>query len=96
MLRDPVCRVEDVFATWAGAPWLCLASWMPASVPQRSEQVRGWTHQSWVHFLYKSNDKNSCVCVSDYEDVRGFVSGGYAELNNNEGSLTSLVCEGRQ
>ncbi|XP_028255906.1 glucokinase regulatory protein isoform X2 [Parambassis ranga] len=27
---------------------------------------------------------------ADYEDVRGFISGGYAELNINEGSLTSL------
>uniref|UniRef100_H3D9U3 SIS domain-containing protein n=1 Tax=Tetraodon nigroviridis TaxID=99883 RepID=H3D9U3_TETNG len=27
---------------------------------------------------------------ADYEDVRGFIAGGYAELNNNEGPLTSL------
>ncbi|XP_041822257.1 glucokinase regulatory protein [Chelmon rostratus] len=27
---------------------------------------------------------------ADYNDVRGFVSGGYKELNNNEGPLTSL------
>nr|XP_046238536.1 glucokinase regulatory protein [Scatophagus argus] len=27
---------------------------------------------------------------ADYEDVRGFISGGYRELNNNEGSLISL------
>ncbi|XP_071320900.1 glucokinase regulatory protein isoform X2 [Trachinotus anak] len=27
---------------------------------------------------------------ADYEDVRGFVSGGYRNLNNNQGPLTSL------
>nr|XP_020447858.1 glucokinase regulatory protein isoform X2 [Monopterus albus] len=27
---------------------------------------------------------------ADYKDVRGFISGGYRELNNNEGPLTSL------
>ncbi|XP_076008483.1 glucokinase regulatory protein [Genypterus blacodes] len=27
---------------------------------------------------------------ADYEDVRGFISGGYRELNNTEGPLTSL------
>uniref|UniRef100_UPI003AB0A12B glucokinase regulatory protein n=1 Tax=Centroberyx gerrardi TaxID=166262 RepID=UPI003AB0A12B len=27
---------------------------------------------------------------ADYEDVRGFISGGYRELNNSEGPLTSL------
>uniref|UniRef100_A0A8D2ZH50 SIS domain-containing protein n=1 Tax=Scophthalmus maximus TaxID=52904 RepID=A0A8D2ZH50_SCOMX len=27
---------------------------------------------------------------ADYEDVRGFTRGGYSELNNNEGPLTSL------
>lgn len=32
-------------------------------------------------------------CVRDHDDVRGFVSGGYGELSNNEGPLSSLVCE---
>ncbi|XP_034533785.1 glucokinase regulatory protein [Notolabrus celidotus] len=27
---------------------------------------------------------------ADFEDVRGFISGGYSELSNNEGPLTSL------
>ncbi|XP_030607993.1 glucokinase regulatory protein [Archocentrus centrarchus] len=27
---------------------------------------------------------------ADYEDVRGFISGGYSELNNSDGPLTSL------
>lgn len=31
------------------------------------------------------------LCLEDYEDIRGFVAGGYAELDNNEGPLTSLV-----
>uniref|UniRef100_A0A3B5A8Q8 Glucokinase regulator n=1 Tax=Stegastes partitus TaxID=144197 RepID=A0A3B5A8Q8_9TELE len=33
------------------------------------------------------------LCVLDYEDVRGFVSGGYRELSNKEGPLTSLGAE---
>lgn len=32
------------------------------------------------------------VCLLDYEDIRGFVSGGYKELGNNEGDLTLMVC----
>lgn len=32
-----------------------------------------------------------CLCPEDYEDIRGFIAGGYVELDNNEGPLTSLV-----
>lgn len=32
-----------------------------------------------------------CFCPEDYEDIRGFIAGGYVELDNNEGPLTSLV-----
>uniref|UniRef100_A0A8P4G7C7 SIS domain-containing protein n=1 Tax=Dicentrarchus labrax TaxID=13489 RepID=A0A8P4G7C7_DICLA len=37
-------------------------------------------------------DASECIPTfgADYEDVRGFVSGGYKELNNNEGPLISL------
>lgn len=31
------------------------------------------------------------LCLEDYEDIRGFIAGGYAELDNNEGPLTCLV-----
>lgn len=36
------------------------------------------------------------LLVQDYNDVRGFVRGGYEALGNNEGPLTSLVREGKQ
>lgn len=32
-----------------------------------------------------------CLCLEDYEDIRGFITGGYVGLDNNEGPLTSLV-----
>ncbi|XP_025758879.1 glucokinase regulatory protein isoform X2 [Oreochromis niloticus] len=37
-------------------------------------------------------DASECTPTfgADYEDVRGFISGGYRELNNNDGPLTSL------
>uniref|UniRef100_A0A672Y4U5 SIS domain-containing protein n=1 Tax=Sphaeramia orbicularis TaxID=375764 RepID=A0A672Y4U5_9TELE len=37
-------------------------------------------------------DASECIPTfgADYNDVRGFISGGYIELNNNEGPLTSL------
>ncbi|XP_069568883.1 glucokinase regulatory protein isoform X1 [Brachyistius frenatus] len=37
-------------------------------------------------------DASECIPTfgADYKDVRGFVSGGYTELNNNEGPLSSL------
>ncbi|XP_030265259.1 glucokinase regulatory protein isoform X2 [Sparus aurata] len=37
-------------------------------------------------------DASECIPTfgADYNDVRGFVSGGYRELNNNEGPLISL------
>lgn len=50
-------------------------------------------------FLFRiaTSDGNCvCVCGTDYEDVRGFIRGGYRELNNNDGPLTSLVCERKQ
>ena len=49
--------------------------------------------------VFHLNDVYSCVCVIllacvlAFEDIRGFVNGGYRELNNNEGPLNSLVCE---
>uniref|UniRef100_A0A8D2ZH62 SIS domain-containing protein n=1 Tax=Scophthalmus maximus TaxID=52904 RepID=A0A8D2ZH62_SCOMX len=39
-----------------------------------------------THSLISTIFSFSC----DYEDVRGFTRGGYSELNNNEGPLTSL------
>ncbi|CAG5866088.1 unnamed protein product [Menidia menidia] len=43
-------------------------------------------------------DASECVPTfgADYEDIRGFISGGYKELSNNEGPLTSLVCEEKE
>ncbi|KAA8579562.1 hypothetical protein FQN60_006655, partial [Etheostoma spectabile] len=40
-------------------------------------------------------DASECIPTfgADYNDVRGFISGGYRELNNNEGPL---VCERKQ
>ncbi|XP_069377374.1 glucokinase regulatory protein isoform X2 [Paralichthys olivaceus] len=40
-------------------------------------------------------DASECIPTfgADFEDIRGFVSGGYRQLHNNEGPLTSL---GRQ
>ncbi|KAM4559861.1 glucokinase regulatory protein isoform 2-T2 [Odontesthes bonariensis] len=37
-------------------------------------------------------DASECIPTfgADYEDIRGFISGGYKELDNNEGPLTSL------
>ncbi|KAM9766912.1 glucokinase regulatory protein [Menidia menidia] len=37
-------------------------------------------------------DASECVPTfgADYEDIRGFISGGFKELSNNEGPLTSL------
>lgn len=39
-------------------------------------------------------DASECVPTfgADYEDVRGFISGGYRELNNNEGPLGPDLC----
>ena len=36
-------------------------------------------------------DRGVCVCVSDYDDIRGFLSGGYEDMGNTEGPLSSLV-----
>ncbi|XP_041834434.1 glucokinase regulatory protein isoform X2 [Melanotaenia boesemani] len=48
----------------------------------------GWGSLSLLGLI----DASECnpTFGADYEDVRGFVSGGYKELNNNEGPLTSL------
>ncbi|XP_031147461.1 glucokinase regulatory protein isoform X1 [Sander lucioperca] len=39
-------------------------------------------------------DASECIPTfgADYEDVRGFISGGYRELNNNEGPLGPDFC----
>ncbi|XP_020772728.2 glucokinase regulatory protein [Boleophthalmus pectinirostris] len=38
-------------------------------------------------------DASECISTfgADYHDIRGFVSGGFSALDNNEGPLTSLV-----
>ncbi|XP_074520624.1 glucokinase regulatory protein [Halichoeres trimaculatus] len=40
-------------------------------------------------------DASECIPTfgADFEDVRGFIRGGYEELDNNEGTLSSLGCD---
>ncbi|KAF6733374.1 Glucokinase regulatory protein [Oryzias melastigma] len=53
----------------------------------------GERKKRWRWFILTQQDfisKEVWTCFVDYADIRGFIRGGYKDLNNNEGPLSSL------
>lgn len=64
---------------------------MPVSATPHLEQVRRQRERPKPLLTALKCVFSLCLCPEDYEDIRGFIAGGYVELDNNEGPLTSLV-----
>lgn len=45
------------------------------------------------HINYMNSAKGAFCIFSGFEDIRGFVSNGFSEMNNKEGDLSLLVGE---